>query len=77
MRTMSRKYSPLPGPPGERRATCDYCGFKWYRSDMRRDASGLLACPDDMEGRDAVTLNRLNSQGTRDVKRPRPTIDKW
>lgn len=77
MRTMSRHYSPLPGPPGERRAVCDYCGMTWYRSVMRRDPSGMLACPDDQAGRDATTLNRLNSQGTRDVKRPRPVIDRW
>lgn len=77
MRTMTRRYSPTPGPPGERRAMCAYCGIFWYRSQMRRDASGQLACPDDQQGRDQVTLNRLNSQGARTVKYPRPTVDKW
>jgi len=77
MRTMSRRYSPTPGPPGERRDFCAYCGMKWYRSQMRRDASGQLACPDDQPGRDAVTLDRINSQNARTVRQPRPTVEKW
>lgn len=35
----------------------------WPRNRMRRDRSGLLACPDDMTGRDAVTLDAGNARG--------------
>lgn len=47
---------------GDYREACDYCGITWYRSSMRRDASGLLACPDDQDGRDKVTLDRANQR---------------
>lgn len=60
-RTISRHYR-LPAPAGERRVNCDYCGMKWYRSELVRDPSGYLACPDDQDGRDISTLDRLNSQ---------------
>lgn len=59
MRTMPRKY-PSPAPRGEHRRLCDYCGILWYASDLRRDAAGLYACPDDQSGRDVVTLARAN-----------------
>ena len=36
---------------------CDYCGVKWRRSKLRRDRSGLLACPDDV-GADRVPFAR-------------------
>jgi hypothetical protein len=62
MRTMSRKY-PFPAPRGERRYVCDYCGMTWYMSQLRRDAAGFYACPDDQSGRDTVTLNRQNAAG--------------
>jgi hypothetical protein len=62
MRTMPRKY-PLPGPRGEHRRMCDYCGIVWYWSDLRRDAAGRWACPDDQGGRDVVTLTRANAAG--------------
>lgn len=35
----------------------------WLRSRLVRDASGLLACPDDKSGRCEVELNQLNAQG--------------
>lgn len=41
---------------------CDYCGCDFYRSQLVRDPAGLLACEDDQEGRDTVTLNRLEAQ---------------
>lgn len=69
--TMPRKY-PLPAPGGERRVFCDYCGIKWYRSEMKRDASGRLACPDDQSGRDAVTLDRANARAAALATRPKP-----
>jgi hypothetical protein len=73
-RTISRNYSPLPGPVGERRVSCAYCGLKWMRSECVRDASGFLACPDDREGRDAVTLDRLNAQHAARASMPRPGV---
>lgn len=56
MRTVGRR---IRG--GERsRATCDYCGTRFDRRDLVRDASGLLRCPQEGDGRDAVTLNEAN-----------------
>jgi hypothetical protein len=75
--TMPRQYGRLPGPPGERRVVCDYCGITWYRSACRRDASGFLACPDDQSGRDTATLDRLNAQAAAQVRYPRPAIERW
>lgn len=77
MRTMPRKYGRLPGPPGERRVVCDYCGITWYRSACRRDMSGLLACPDDQSGRDTMTLDRANAQAGVEALPPRPLSERW
>ena len=76
MLTMPRRY-PFPAPRGERREYCSYCGILWYRSSLRRDAAGFLACPDDQGGRDTVTLDRLNAAGAQQVRLPRPAIEKW
>lgn len=62
MRTIPRRY-PFPAPAGEHQVTCAYCGMKWYRSQCRRDASGYLACPDDQDGLDTVSLDRANAAG--------------
>ena len=44
---------------GERsRAVCAYCGTRWDRRALYRDAAGLLTCPQEGRGRDAVTLTR-------------------
>jgi hypothetical protein len=48
---------------GDYCAHCDYCGVRWRRSQLSRDASGKLACPDDVRGRDDVTLDMENAQG--------------
>lgn len=48
---------------GDYAAHCDYCGVRWRRGQMVRDAAGRLACPDDRRGRDEVTLSQLNAQG--------------
>ena len=66
MLTIPRKY-PGSAPPGERKVMCDYCGMAWLRSVCRRDASGFLACPDDQDGRDTVTLDRINAQAAAQV----------
>ncbi len=60
MRTISRHW-PKSAPYGDRQSMCDYCGVQWRRSQLARDASGLLACPDDQRGRDVVTLNQGNA----------------
>lgn len=59
---MPRRY-PFPAPKGERRYRCDYCGIVWYMSQLRKDAAGFYACPDDQSGRDVVTLDRANTTG--------------
>lgn len=60
MRTIQRHHS---GARGDFRVTCDYCGFEWMRSRCKRDGAGLLACPLDMDGKDAVTLSQENAAG--------------
>ncbi len=46
---------------GERgSALCDRCGTRWNRSDLWRDQEGLLNCPQEGRGRDAVALTRAN-----------------
>ena len=59
MRTIGRKRS-HKSPPGDSVRLCSYCGIPWYRSQLVRDASGNLACPDDQPGRDVETLNEGN-----------------
>lgn len=73
---MPRRYPNLPGPRGERRVACDYCGCVYYRSSLRRDASGFLACPDET-GRDAVTLDRANAAATLSIRGTRPPPERW
>lgn len=75
--SIPRRYPQLPGPPGERKVMCDYCGIDWYRSVCRRDAAKLLACPDCQPGRDTVTLDRLNSINSARVRGRRPPPDTW
>ena len=41
-------------------ALCGYCGARWYRSDLYRDEAGVLTCPDEGRGRDAVALTKAN-----------------
>lgn len=48
-------------PRGDVVAMCDYCGVNWYRSQLYRDASGFLVCPDEGPGLDAVTLDQENA----------------
>jgi hypothetical protein len=44
---------------GEReRAECSYCGAVYDRRDLVREASGLLRCPTEGNGRDVVELTR-------------------
>lgn len=48
---------------GDRQAQCDICKVVWYRSQLTRKADGLLYCPDDLPGRDPVTLSVGNAEG--------------
>lgn len=48
---------------GQKTAHCSYCGVRWYSGDLRRDASGKWACPDDIKGRDTATLDAMNAEG--------------
>lgn len=44
---------------GEReRASCSYCGAVYDRRDLVREPGGLLRCPSEGSGRDAITLTR-------------------
>lgn len=46
---------------GERgSALCDRCGTRWNRSDLWRDLEGMLNCPQEGRGRDAVALTKAN-----------------
>lgn len=56
MRTIGRRRK-----QGERgSALCDYCGTRWPRSVLWRDATGALNCPQEGRGRDTVTLTKAN-----------------
>lgn len=59
-RTVTRHRSP-DSPAGDTTRTCGYCGVEWHRSKLRRDAAGLLACPDDQPGLDSVSLSEGNA----------------
>lgn len=48
MTTIGRHYI---GPNRNWQEDCDYCGVRWHRHELRLDENGLLACPDDRDGR--------------------------
>lgn len=66
MRTVGR-YRPRNSPRGDIQATCSYCGTRYYRSQLRIDRAGFLACPEET-GRDVVTLAELNARSS--LRRP-------
>lgn len=71
MRTIGRRVK-----KGQRSvALCDYCGARFDRRDLVRDASGLLRCRQEGDGRDAVTLTEANvaaAEAWADRKIPEP-----
>lgn len=67
MRTISY-HRPRNSPRGDTVSICDYCGVEWYRSRLRRDRSGNLACPDDVSGLDRVTLSEGNAKAAAEWK---------
>lgn len=60
-RTISRK--------GEYLSQCDVCGSPWLRSALRRGRDGLLRCPQDISGRDEVTLAELTASRAAAISR--------
>lgn len=54
------------GKLGDSTAHCSYCGVRWLRSELVRDASGRFACPDDVKGRDEVTLDQANAAAAKE-----------
>lgn len=60
MRTIGRRLPDGIGP--DRVAMCSYCGVQWRRSQLTRDTSGNLACPDDAPGLDIVSLSEGNAR---------------
>lgn len=65
MRTIGRRYS------GKRRNyadVCDYCDVRWHRDELRLDASGRLACPDEQDGgRTEMELQLLMAENAGNV----------
>lgn len=66
----------LPGdlPRNAFLSACDYCGAMYYRHQLRRDRSGLLACEDDYGG-DVVTLSEANAAAAQSYRGPQNLID--
>lgn len=60
MRTIGRRLTEGHGP--DRVALCSYCGVAWLRSELTRDPSGNLACPDDAPGLDILSLTEGNAR---------------
>jgi hypothetical protein len=40
-------------------ALCAYCGAHWPRSELKRDRSGRLYCPDEGTGLDSAALSEI------------------
>lgn len=57
MRTFGRKLSGT-STSGKWPAMCDYCGCAWPREQLRKDAMGLLVCPQEGDGPDLRTRQR-------------------
>lgn len=60
MRTIGKKWPVGIGP--DRQALCSYCGVQWRRSQLCRDRSENLACPDCAPGLDVVSLSEGNAE---------------
>jgi hypothetical protein len=58
MRSINR-HRPADSPRGDTQATCDLCGQRFYRSELRRNRAGWLVCREDQEERDPVTLSEI------------------
>lgn len=40
-------------------ALCAYCGVRYYRSELKKDMSGNLVCPDEGNGRSMLALDTM------------------
>jgi hypothetical protein len=58
---------PSDAPRGDRPAMCDYCGVYWPRSQLRKDAEGKWACPDEGDG---LTMTELDMENLARMRRP-------
>lgn len=67
MSTIGRTYH---GPARNYAPTCDVCGVQWLRSEMKRNANGMLVCPDDQPGLVETELDRDNAQASRSLPEP-------
>lgn len=67
MRTIGRHW-PTKRPDGDFVAMCGYCGVHWRFSQMWRDRSGNLVCPDEGPGRSALALSEANARAARRAK---------
>ena len=61
MRTVGR-HRKTDSPRGDVLRLCSYCGALYYRSELQRDMSGNLACPDELPGLDMVALSEGNAE---------------
>ncbi len=68
MKTIGRRI-PASVSRSDYPALCDYCGTPWYRSQLRKDGAGKLACPFEGDGLDEVTLGQIEAK--RSIRQPR------
>lgn len=68
MRTIGHKHQGVGR--GDFAARCSYCGTYWLRSSLRRDAAGLLYCPQEGTGLDSVALSEAISEAAADYLGP-------
>lgn len=71
MRTIGYKWSGQY--PGDFACMCSYCGTFWNRSELQEDEAGLLYCPQEGDGLDAVALSEGNAAGAAEYLGPQPT----
>lgn len=65
---------PKRAPRGDFTADCDVCGVAWRRSQLVHKADGRLCCPDDVRGRDTVTLSEGNAMAAANRRGPAPRV---
>jgi hypothetical protein len=58
---------PGDAPRGDRPVMCDYCGVYWPRYQLRKDAEGKWACPDEGDG---LTMTELDEENLARSRRP-------
>lgn len=63
-RTISLHF-PRDLPQNDVESFCGYCGVVYYRSQLRRDRAGILACAKDYGG-DVVTLGEAQAAAAAD-----------